>query len=209
MIYLIGVNHDQAARNICGQDLTDCQQQFQSVVESAIESIHPDLLAEEDHPDWLLKAKSESILLAIANKNQPRIGHIFVDPNDCGRKAIGYKRWEQIIGLKEINSLLIQDNNERELDNLARAHEIAHQFPIREQFWLAALRRKAANNILFVCGDIHIYTFTSLLANERIAFSVFVKGIGVNSSNNVEYNALTYAQNNNMFGITDCFCLKS
>ena len=52
MIYLIGVDHDQAARNICGQDLTDCQQQFQSVVESAIESIHPDLLAEEDHPDW-------------------------------------------------------------------------------------------------------------------------------------------------------------
>jgi hypothetical protein len=179
------------------------------VVESAIESVHPDLLVEEDHPDWLLKAKSVSILLAIANKNQPRIGHIFVDPNDCGRKAIGYKKWEQIIRLNEINSLLIPNNNESELENLARAHEIAHQFPIREQFWLAELRKKTASNILFVCGDIHLYTFTRLLATKRIAFSVFAKGIGVNDTNKIEYKALKYAQDNNMFYETDCFCQKA
>lgn len=92
---------------------------------------------------------------------------------------------------------------------VARAHETAHQFPIRERLWPTELKRTTSTNILFVCGDIHLYTFTNFLAAEKISSTVFGRGISVNPSNDIEYEALQYAQDNDMFGKTDCFCLGS
>jgi len=62
MIYLVGVDH-RAQRKKREDEMTDCQREFESVVESAMQSIQLGLLAEEDHPDFLSRDEKDSILL--------------------------------------------------------------------------------------------------------------------------------------------------
>jgi hypothetical protein len=213
MIHLIGVNHlaqrFKSSRGPSEQNLsfTDDQIKFKDAIEKAIRDLKPDLLAEEDNQERLDKAGSISILQAI--HKIVGIRHEFVDPNKAERNARGYKDYVQLCKFEQIRSPLVDDDNLSEVEMLARAHEIAHQFPIRERFWLAELRRIAAQKILFVCGDIHLCTFGNLLAAELIAFSVFAEGIGVNPSNKIEYDALEYAKDNHMFDDADCFCLQN
>jgi hypothetical protein len=71
-IYLIGVEHD-VQRKTQNEVPTGCQVDFQSAVESAIQSIRPVLVAEEDHPDFLSMHGKESILQLVASAQQPKI----------------------------------------------------------------------------------------------------------------------------------------
>ena len=199
MIHLIGVDHFKAQRNKRGLDLTDIQRHYQSVVESAIASIHPDLLAEEDHPSYLCEDDAESILQPIAQSHG--IAHLFVEADRATQKKLGYKTVDMI------KALLIARGDGSA--TAASAHKIAHQFPIRERFWLGELNRTGANNVLLVCGDLHLTTFTNLLATEGIPYGILAVRVGVDAANDPEYLALKYAQDRSMFGETNCFCLES
>jgi hypothetical protein len=199
MIHMIGVDHFKAQRKKRGLDLTDIQRHYQSVVESAIASIRPDLLAEEDHPSYLSEDGAESILQPIARSHG--IAHLFVEADRATQKKLGYKTVDMI------KELLIAHGDSSA--TVAGAHKIAHQFPIRERFWLTELNRTAANHVLLVCGDLHLTTFKNLLAAEGIPYSILAERIGVDPSTDHEYEALRYAQDHNMFGETNCFCLES
>lgn len=199
MIHLIGVDHFKAQRKKHGLDLTEIQRHYQSVVESAIASVRPDLLAEEDHPSYLSQDGAESILQPIAQSRG--IPHLFVEANRATQMKLGYKTVDMI------KELLIARGDPSA--TAASAHKIAHQFPIRERFWLTELGRIAANNVLLICGDLHLTTFTHLLAAEGIPHKIFAERIGVDPSADPEYEALRYAQDHNMFGGTSCFCLES
>jgi hypothetical protein len=199
MIYLVGVDHFKAQRKKHSLDLTDIQRHYQSVVESAIASIRPDLLAEEDHPSYLSEDGAESILQAIARSHG--IPHLFVEADRATQRKLGYKTVDMI------KALLIARGDGSA--TAASAHKIAHQFPIRERFWLTELNRTAANHVLLVCGDLHFTTLTNLLATEGIPHSILAERVGVDTANDPEYQALKYAQDHNMFGETNCFCLES
>jgi hypothetical protein len=199
MIHLIGVDHFKAQRKKRGLDLTDIQRHYQSVVESAIASIGPDLLAEEDHPSYLSEDDAESILLSMARSHG--VPHLFVEADRATQKKLGYKTVDMI------KALLIARGDGSAI--AASAHKIAHQFPIRERFWLKELNRTAANHVLLICGDLHLTTFTHLLAAEGISYSILAERVGVDAANDPEYQALKYAQDRNMFGETNCFCLES
>ena len=198
MIHLMGVDHACAQRKQSGLALTDIQRQYQFLVESAIESIRPNLLAEEDHPSYLAGDGAESILLPIAKSHG--IPHIFVEADRATQMSLGYK------DLNMIKDLLAVRGTPSAI--LANAHKFAHQFPIREQFWLQQLSKTAANNILLIFGDLHLTTFTALLTARQIPFSIFAEKIGIDLANNLEYEGLRYALDHNMFGDTDCFCLQ-
>jgi len=88
------------------------------------------------------------------------------------------------------------------------AHVIAHQHPIRENLWLEAINEYKCSEIVFVCGDIHLYTFRKLLKETEINSRIVAHGIGVDSSCLTEYNGLKFALENNMFSETNCFCLE-
>jgi hypothetical protein len=199
LIHLIGVDHFKAQRKICGLELTELQWQYQATVESAIQSLHPDLLAEEDHPSYLAQDGAESILQPIARSHG--IPHLFVEADRAMQRKLGYKTVDMI------KALLIARGDGS--TTAASAHKIAHQFPIRERFWLTELDRTAANNVLLVCGDLHFTTLTNLLAAEGIPHSILAERVGVDTANDPEYQALKYAQDHNMFGETNCFCLES
>jgi hypothetical protein len=153
MIYIVGVNHVNAQRRRLGHHLTEHHDKFRSTVESAIESLELSLLAEEDHPEYLNKNKAQSILIEIARNNH--IQHQFVDPDTAEREMIGYRTVEFIQKTHGLGNIA------------ARAHEIAHQFPKREAFWLSKIRPSLDANILFVCGAGHVESFKQLL--ERVS----------------------------------------
>jgi hypothetical protein len=199
MIHLMGVDHAQAQRKKRGLAPTDLQRHYQSLVESAIQSIHPDLLAEEDHPDYLAEDGAESILSAVAAAHG--IEHLFVEADRATQKKIGYKNVDML------QSLLIRAGTPSK--EVALAHKIAHQFPIRERYWLQQLGKTSARNILLIFGDMHFTTLTSLLAAQGLPCSVFAERVGIDPANDPEYEALKYAQDNNLFGQTDCFCLEN
>jgi hypothetical protein len=199
MVHLIGVDHFKAQRKKRGLEPTELQRQYQAIVESAIQSLHPDLLAEEDHPSYLSEDGAESILLPIAQSHGIR--HFFVEADRATRMKLGYKDFDMIY------RLLISKGNPS--GTVASAHKIAHQFPIRERFWLTQLNRTAANNVLLICGDLHLKTFTTMLSAEGIPYNIFAERVGVDDSTDPEYEAFRYAQDRNMFGDTNCFCLES
>jgi hypothetical protein len=199
MIHLIGVDHFKAQRKKRGLELTDIQGQYQTIVESAIRSLHPDLLAEEDHPSYLSEDGAESILQPIADSHG--IGHLFVEADRATQRKLGYKTVDMI------KELLIARGDHSA--TAASAHKIAHQFPIRERFWLEKLGETAQKNVVLVFGDLHLTTFTNLLAAEGIPCGILAERLGVDTANDPEYQALKYAQDRNMFGETNCFCLES
>jgi hypothetical protein len=199
LIHLIGVDHFKAQRRKRGLELTELQRQYQTIVESAIQSLHPDLLAEEDHPSYLYEDGAESILLPIAQSHA--IPHLFIEADRATQKKLGYKTVDMI------KELLIARGDTSATS--ASAHKIAHQFPIRERFWLEELGETAQKNVVLVFGDLHLTTFTHLLAAEGIPYSILAERVGVDTANDPEYQALKYAQDHNMFGETNCFCLES
>jgi len=162
MIYLIGVNHERAQRRKHREGLTCCLLKFRSVVESAIQSIHPGLIAEEDHPDFLSRDRADSILLEIATDHGIRDRHRFVDPNQIEREQIGYNP-QPGLGPDRVPAMAL---------------EIVLHFPKREEFWLRKLRDSLLGDILFVCGWGHLESFSSLLAREGVSVSVLATSIG-------------------------------
>jgi hypothetical protein len=198
MFHLIGVDHSLAQRKKRALALTEVQRRYEFVVESAIQSIHPDLLAEEDHPSYLAEDEAESILLPIAEHHN--IPHIFVEADRATQVSLGYKNLDVLNGLlvaRGISSAVV-----------ANAHKFAHQFPIRERYWLRQLSKIQASNILLIFGDHHLTTVIALLTADRIPYSIFAGRVGIASTDTVEYQGLQYAKDNNMFGQTDCFCLE-
>jgi hypothetical protein len=169
MIYLIGVNRCRAQRKKRGENTTDSQREFQSVIESVIQSIDPGLLAEEDHPDYLFEADADSVLLEIAKAHRIEDRHVFVDPSRAEREAIGYR------SSKRIGDIHPPWPNG---SKVARAHEIAHHFHKREEFWLAGLQDFLHTDILLACGWGHIESFSALLARKGVICSVWANRIG-------------------------------
>ena len=154
--------------------------------------------AEEDHLSYLSEDGAESILLPIAQSHG--IQHLFVEADRATQRELGYKT------VDVIKKLLIARGDPSA--NSASAHKIAHQFPIRERFWLWELGKTAQKNVVLVFGDLHLTTFTHLLTAEGIPYGILAERVGVDSANDPEYQALKYAQDHNMFGETNCFCLE-
>lgn len=199
MIHLIGTDHALAQRKKAGVELTVVQQHFKYVVESAIQSIRPDLIAEEDHAEYLAEDGAESILLPIAESLA--IEHMFVEANRATQMRLGYKN------LDMLNVLLAERGIASPV--VANAHKFAHQFPIRERYWLTQLDATRAKNILLIFGDHHLTSFTALLTAERVPYSIAAERVCIDSTDSVEYEGLRYARENRIFGQSNCFCLAN
>jgi hypothetical protein len=200
MVYLIGADHEHAQRRKRGEALTDDQLSFKSVVESAIQSVHFCLLAEEDHADFLSgpsvtpEKVADSILLEIARAHGIENRHRFVDPNQEEREKIGY----QALSGQPYDAVPM------------RAHEIMHQFPKREEFWLRKMQDFLDRDILFICGWGHIGSFSALLARNGVSFSIWADKIGARP-HDLEFDDAVQkyiADNSAKFNNPNCFCRR-
>jgi hypothetical protein len=71
-----------------------------------------------------------------------------------------------------------------------RAIELGHYFPIRERFWLERLHGCRKSDAIFVCGNAHIRTLTTLLDAEGIKYSIVERGIGVTPEEDEDWSRI-------------------
>lgn len=183
MIFIIGLAH----REQCSSDenpKTHAQTQYVATLESLVRRVSPLCIAEEDSEEALASRNSVSLAKPIAAKFG--IEHRFCDPTMEERKGIGYRDGSYL----QANIFMHDDRNmtQQEIQAKARALEIAKYWRVREEFWLGKLKN-LKGNVVFVCGDGHIETFTALLAQRSIHFEVVARGIGVNKQDEAEMAA--------------------
>ena len=180
MIYLIGVRHlvqwKKRGFPFSRQRQADWIK-YSSLVGMHLAEILPSAIAEEMNEEILADYGAESLLPSIARDYIARTGraldHVFAEPTQAEKLSIGYKTVEQV------KSALKRATSSNLPDLVDWAHTIAHQHPIREQFWLNKIGKHLSSDVLFVCGDIHLITFSMLLSKRGIASRVFESRVGV------------------------------
>jgi hypothetical protein len=164
MIHLIGINHKFGRYNSIsdGNGFSPDHILYKNAVELAIRELKPDLFAEEDNLAYF-KDGDFSILqvLGVHYGFKP----LFIDPDFKQREKINYKNEKALKKCWEDTHLDTFDKVQ------GKAHEIVHQFPVRERFWLRQLGTTNKNDILLVCGDLHIETFPILLKTLGIPYT--------------------------------------
>lgn len=210
MIHLVGVEHKVQWRQPTANASPARQvnwARYTSIIEGLIRDIKPSVVAEELNQEILDKRNhAKSILLAIKKDYEVKAGtkiqHIFAEPCSAEKNAKGYKEPETI------KTILTARMGVEPASWQVMAHVVAHQHPIREMLWLDAVKDFLGGEMIFVCGDIHLDTFPTLLAKERIDYKITERRIGVDSLCLAEYEGLKFASDNQMFSDTNCFCLE-
>lgn len=210
MIHLIGVDHRVQYMNLnwrVAQQTKDDWNYYSSVIRQLISTIQPIAVAEELNKEILIgKNHAESILIAAKKDYETitgmKIEHIFAEPDAAWKTATGYKEPEQIKSMLETR-MGVEPTIEQ-----VWGHMVAHQHLVREKFWLGSIEKHLGGEIVFVCGDIHLETFPTLLTRRGIQSAVVECHVGVRNLDGPEYRGLKFAQENNLLDQTDCFCLK-
>lgn len=191
MLYIIGVAHRVQARKQ-GADSTEAQTALTQSLERAIDLVRPAFIGEEACEETLECRQEISIVKEVADKHVIR--HMFCDPSQEKRQAIGYRNLQSI----EME-LVMRDKRglwSEEIRNKARAIEIGRYFGIREQFWLERLAGHLDLDGIFVCGDLHVEnpSFRRLLEHNNIPCEVLERRIGVTKDDEPDYVALRYLE---------------
>lgn len=186
-IHLIGVEHRVQWRQPMAplsQVRQDSWAVYSSILLESIGKFRPTVVAEELNEETLCtKNKAESILLSTKKAYELDRGivikHIFAEPCSVQKHKLG-------IGLELPFSFL--SSSERRLhppdgiphisDYEWHKHDIAHRFPIREDFWIARLRDDIRKTAIFVCGALHVCTFKERLERIGITVEVIADSVG-------------------------------
>jgi hypothetical protein len=174
MLHIIGVSHQVQSRKSDDEE-SEAHHAFSRLLKQIIQEVHPTFVAEEESEENLLEHQKVSIVKEIADSE--RVEHRFCDPNRAQRKAIGYLRSDEI--LSRLRDLLGKNLRFEECSLRASAIEVGQHFRKRERFWLQGLNGCHEQDVLFVCGDGHIESFTELLKNEGIPYKVLERGVGM------------------------------
>ncbi len=68
------------------------------------------------------------------------------------------------------------------------SHMVAHQHPIREDLWFEKIKKHKESEMLFVCGDVHLYTFRRFLREKGVRCRVGAeRGIGARDASCQSY----------------------
>ena len=176
-VYLIGCDHlkEQTYRLSTGPDHKHSE--FRKVLREAVGNHIPDLIAEEYHPALLQSQKRQSIALEVAS--EMRICHRFCDlsQDERNERGIGVQipptqtgpgtiRLRLPIGIGPISEIQWYK------------HNIAHRFPIREDFWIAQFRNGIHAAVIFVCGSMHVETLKERLKRLHIKAVVIADFVG-------------------------------
>jgi hypothetical protein len=212
MIYLVGCRHKPYQTfNPASSYFPKARNRFKSFLRSAIEVNEIDLVAEELDCEFFEREKRQSVALNLANelRNTRDIEHRYCDPTPSKRCEIGIGR-----------GLPIDDPVDPELSKLiktkreAHLHDIAHRWPVREEYWIRKLAGDLQRNVLFICGALHVCTFGSRLRTKQVPVTVLQrfferpKGWLVSDDNAIEFAACKDVLRNGFPPEKGCFCLS-
>jgi len=110
------------------------------------------------------------------------------DPNRAQRDAIHYRDGQNIE--EQMHMGADEGLSDEEIHLKARALELGRYFPIRERFWLDRLDGCREHNVIFICGEAHIESFTELVDREDIRFRIVERGIGVTHGEHEDFRRI-------------------
>jgi len=172
MFYLIGVAHRvQTFENPGAQN--EGQAKLAGTIRDCIEQFAPRVIAEEHSREAL--GAHHSIAQQLAKEH--KLEHRFCDPESDWRKAVGYKGRDQLEMEIFTHSWEVPPNDI--ICGRAGAIEMMLYFPMRERRWLECLADMRAENVVFICGQAHIESFSELLRSKGIDVTVVADRIGV------------------------------
>ena len=149
MVHLIGVDHKvqyMKSTAPASQDREANWKYYSSIIEGSIRDLRPSVVAEELNQELLDKKynKAESLLLRIKKAHEERGGkairHIFAEPPSAEKQKLGIDFELPFSGLcPGVIPLSPPDGFPHLSDYEWHKHDIAHRFPIREDFWITQL----------------------------------------------------------------------
>jgi hypothetical protein len=209
MIYLVGVEHLVQWRQPHAPASEKRQTNwsvYSDVISEAIRDHRVDVVAEELNQEILDGHNhAESILKSIKTALETELGHTihheFVEPTKIQKRCLRYKEEDRVLKiLKGINAA-------DPPPELVWAHMVAHQFPVRESFWLSKLKVYLKTDILFVCGDAHCDTFPMMLEQKGLVHCLVQRSIGMQNLQLIESKGMECARKMRLLGTTSCPCL--
>ena len=206
MVYLIGCDHRKAQNYRNGSALTDPENHGQVELKKLILSVvtrhQVCLIAEESNADVLHRSQSQSVVYEAAC--EAGVEHRFCDPTPEERDELSIEtelpfygpcspfEWEVRIPSVDITY----------------RHEIAHRWPIREEFWIHSLGDDIHQNLLFICGDAHRWTFRRRLEAKGIKVELIAKRVGAERLDQDFFNAYREVRRNGFPPSAGCFCVS-
>jgi hypothetical protein len=185
MFYLIGVAH-RAQQYEEWQTLDENQLRLVKAIRDSIERLSPSVIAEEHS----LEALGQFYSIAKRLADEFRLEHRFCDPRSDERNRMGYKDRGQLEIEIFTHSWDVPPHDI--ICGRAGAIEIVIYFPMRERYWLQCLSDVLAQDVLFICGQAHIESFSQLLKSEEIDVTIVAERIGVNAEDD---RLMTLARN--------------
>lgn len=206
LIYLIGCDHQSAQTYRNNSETKDRdgqgQAELRDLILAAVTRYQLELIAEESNADILHRSQRGSVVRDAAR--DCGIAHRFCDPTPDERSALSIEEdlpfygpcppsgWKAQIPSVEITYL----------------HDIAHRWPIRECFWIRRLGEEVKQNVLFVCGDAHRWTFRRRLEAMNIKVNVIAKRVGAKTLPPNYFEAYREVRRKGFPPPTGCFCVS-
>lgn len=206
MVYLIGCDHRNAQTYRNGSSLTDAenseQAELKKLILAAAACYKPELIAEEANTTILRSMQRQSVVYEAACESG--IAHRFCEPT-----------WD------EKSELLIEEPlpflgpcppSEWETQipsvEVAYRHDIAHRWPVREEFWIDTLGDGLTHDVLFICGDAHRWTFRRRLEAKGIKVRLLAKRVGAQALSQIYFEAYREVRRKGFAPLTGCFCVS-
>ena len=179
---------------------------YLSIVKEKACALNATVFAEEYNQEVHNAKRSQSTFFDVKEEIERATGreihHLFIEPTDAEKRQRRYKEPE------ELKQLLEARTGRTPAEDEIYAHLIAHQFPIRERFWIERIDECLTSSILLVCGETHTYTFPKLLARRGVQCNVVAHGIGVEYTDKRDRGGIIFAEAASMFNGTACFCTQ-
>lgn len=206
MLYLIGCHHQKAQTYRQCRSLTDPKGpghlELSELIRDAVARYHPVLIGEEASAELLRNSGSCSI--AYDTAHEIGIPHRFCDPTFDQRRELSIDddlpfqgpchpiEWETLVP---------------SLDAATR-HDIAHRWPVREEFWIDTLGNDLNHDVLFISGAAHRWTFRRRLEAKGIKVKVIAKRVGARPLPLDFFAAYREVRRVGFAPTTGCFCVS-
>jgi hypothetical protein len=204
VIYLIGCDHKRAQTYPEGTDLRDprnqTQREFRELLIKTIRTYNPELVAEEYDPHILKLQQLRSVALEVAA--ELHICHRFCEPSPSDRRERGISDDLPFFGPSVPGDWFNRITTAQE----SFRHDVAHRWPIREEFWIERLGDDIHKNVLFLCGAGHRETFRRRLGSRGIEVRIIEKRFATSKMQKSDFEVYKDVRRNGFSPEMGCFC---
>jgi hypothetical protein len=204
MIFLVGCDH-RAAQTYAEESRLDdpenkTQREFRELLIKATRTYNPELVGEEYDPAILKLQQRRSVALEVAAEHH--VCHRFCEPSPADRHDLGIDDDLPFSGPSVPGDWFDRIATPQE----SFRHDVAHRWPIREEFWIERLGADIHKRILFICGAGHRWTLRRRLESRSIKVKIIEKRFGASRISESFLAAYKDVRRNGFPPASGCFC---